>query len=63
MDRYTKIVLTIIAAALCAIVIRNEIPTAGAFGQSSCGGTRYSGTPDPCHLAVTIKHSGTVTIF
>ena len=28
MDRYTKIVLTIIAAALCAIVVRNEIPTA-----------------------------------
>ena len=59
MDRYTKIVLTIIAAALCAIVVRNEIPTATAFGQSACGGEIGMGRlTRPCHLVVTIKAHG-----
>ena len=61
MDRYTKIVLTIIAAALCAIVVRNEIPTAAAIGGVTCG-SAVGRVPGPCHLAVTIKHTGRVTI-
>ena len=46
-DAYSKIVLTVIAAALCALVIQNVAGPAGAVG-TSCGG--YF---DPCY--VTIK--------
>ena len=46
-DRYTKIVLTIIALSLCVLVIQNSIPTANAVGQD-CGSWS-----SPCHVKVT----------
>ncbi len=36
-DGYTKVVLTVIAAALCILVGQNMVPTASAFGESDCG--------------------------
>lgn len=59
MDRYTKAVLTIIAAALAVIALREVIPSATALGQSNCGGTY-----NPCNLnvTVTLHHSGPIRL-
>lgn len=43
-DRYTKIVLTVIAVSLCALVLQNIVPPAGALG-SACGTSK-----NPCHV-------------
>ena len=51
-DRYTKTVLTIIAVALCALVLQDTVRPVGALGEG-CGG--YF---DPCHVEVT----GTPTV-
>ncbi len=48
MDRYTKVVLTIIAAALCALVFQNAIPQASARTDYNCGWRT-----EPCHVLVT----------
>ena len=53
MDRYTKAVLTIIAAALCVLALREVIPSATAFGQSDGGGV-VGYFAKPCKLEVTI---------
>ena len=52
-DRYTKIVLTIIAIALCGLVLQNAVPTAAAVGEE-CGKSW-----DPCHVYVK---GGNVTV-
>lgn len=44
-DRYTKIVLTVIAFALVALVAQQAVPRAGAQGLE-CGSIR-----NPCHIA------------
>lgn len=61
-DRYTKVVLTIIAAALSVLALRELVPSATAFGQSDCGGRGAYGIDRPCKLEVTIRHSGSVRI-
>ncbi len=48
MDRYTKVVLTIIAAALCALVFQNAVPQASARTDYNCGWRT-----EPCHVLVT----------
>ena len=45
-DRYSKIVLTVIAAALCALVLQNATTPAEAVGRD-CG-ERF----DPCYVKV-----------
>lgn len=63
-DIYSKIVLTVIAVSLCALVIQNFAPSASAFGQSNCG-SRFS----PCKIQIEIKgdldfgHSGNVSVY
>lgn len=47
MDRYTKVMLTVIALALIGILVQNTITPAIAIGDG-CG-ARY----DPCHIKVT----------
>ena len=54
-DGYTKVVLTVIAAALCILVGQNMVPTASALGQSECGDALL-----PCHIAIEIRHSGSI---
>ena len=44
MDRYTKVVLTIIAATLCALVIQNAVPQAFTRTDYNCGWRI-----EPCH--------------
>jgi hypothetical protein len=44
-DRYTKTVLTVIAAALVAIVIREVVPKAIAQSGMDCGGVT-----NPCYV-------------
>ena len=44
---YTKIVLTVIAAALACIVVQNEMRGARAIG-SSCGGNSF----EPCYVKI-----------
>ena len=53
MDAYTKGVLTVIAIALCAIVVQNAIPdaTATLLSQDGCGEYRHQ----PCYLDVRIR--------
>lgn len=52
-DTFTKIVLTVIGIALCALVIQNAVPSATAqFGSGWCGGP---GTP--CQLQVDVTHT------
>ena len=53
MDRYTKGVLTVIAIALCVLVVQNAIPDAAAtlFGQDGCGQYRHQ----PCYLDVKVR--------
>ena len=46
-DRYTKIILTVIAVALCALVAQNAIAPAGAAGRE-CGIERWQ----PCYVEV-----------
>jgi hypothetical protein len=63
-DRYTKIVLTIIAAALCGLVVQNFTTPARALGD--CG-DRF----DPCYVTTgdtldvrvqnTVEVTGTVS--
>ncbi len=50
-DTFTKIVLTVIGIALCALVIQNAVPSATALGNSSCG-TNLG----PCHIKVEVRH-------
>ena len=60
-DRYTKIVLTIIAGALCALVLQNATSTAVAVGDG-CGASSY----DPCHVYVeggSIEVDGRVQVW
>ena len=46
-DLYTRIVLTIIALSLCALVLQNNLqPAAARSGE--CGGDRYN----PCYVKV-----------
>lgn len=45
-DRYIKVVLTVIAAALCVIAVQNVITPVQAVND--CGGSRY----DPCYVSV-----------
>lgn len=51
-DTFTKIVLTVIGIALCALVIQNAIPSATALGNSSCGTDL-----GPCHIKVEVTHT------
>ena len=52
MDFYAKGILTIIAAALCVLVVQNAIPGATAFGHDKgCGQSQYA----PCYLDVRIR--------
>jgi hypothetical protein len=44
-DRYTKIVLTIIACALAALVVQNQFPSARAQTGDNCGGPK-----NPCYV-------------
>jgi hypothetical protein len=44
-DRYTKIVLTIIAAALVALVAQNGLMTAFAQQDTACGNAMYGEPP------------------
>ena len=46
-DRYTKSVLTVIAAALCVLALQNAIGSAGAVGEI-CGGSSWNA----CHVIV-----------
>ena len=50
-DVYTKVVLTVIAVALCVLVGQNMVSPAVAFGESSCGSTFT-----PCRIE--IHHTG-----
>jgi len=54
MDRYTKVVLTVIAIALSVIAARLSVPSAMALGDG-CGS--YS---DPCNVTGSVDVSGTV---
>jgi hypothetical protein len=45
-DRYTKAVLTVIAAALVALAIQQAVPSASA--ASDCGTRSY----DPCYVKI-----------
>ena len=56
-DTYTKIVLTVIGIALCALVIQNAVPSAAALGKSSCGESYQA-----CHIKMKIEHSGSVDL-
>lgn len=47
-DTYTKLVLTVIAAALVALSAQQLVQPAAAVG-GGCGGDRY----DPCWVRVT----------
>jgi hypothetical protein len=49
-DRYTKTVLTIIAAALTALVIQNQFPLAKAQTGESCGNPKT-----PCYVTSSPK--------
>jgi hypothetical protein len=44
-DRYTKIVLTVIAAALVALVAQNGLMTAFAQQNTGCGNITYGQQP------------------
>ncbi len=44
-SRYTNIVLTVIAAALCALVYQNATTDAWAKEQASCGSFK-----NPCYI-------------
>jgi hypothetical protein len=57
-DTYTKIVLTLIGVALCALVIQNAVPSAAALGKSDCGNKSYRA----CHFKLKIEHSGSVDL-
>ena len=48
LDRYTKAVLTVIAAALVVLVLQNAFPGARAQSGSTCGGAR-----NPCYVTAT----------
>ena len=54
-DRYTKAVLTVIAAALVALVVQNAAPDASAQIQARCG-DRFK----PCY--VTTGHSDVLRV-
>ncbi len=48
-DRYTKTILTVIAAALVALVIQGLAPKAIAqYGMSACGDSRK-----PCYIELS----------
>ncbi len=53
-DRYTKIVLTVIAVSLAVIALSNikETIIEPAMATSDCGDSRYS----PCYVEVTNTH-------
>ncbi len=57
-DRYTKIVLTVIASALCALVVQNMFVPARAVGDS-CGEWH-----NPCMVEVrgTVAVEGDVSV-
>ena len=55
MDSYTKIVLTVIAVALCVLVGQNMVSPASAFGQSDCGTLVF-----PCHIEIDVELSGSI---
>jgi len=44
-DHYTKIVLTVIAAALVALVAQNGLMTVFAQQDTACGNIRYGQPP------------------
>ena len=48
-DLYTKTILTIIAASLCALVFQNTVQPAGAVG-AGCGSLF-----DPCYVTGTVQ--------
>jgi hypothetical protein len=48
-DRYTKIVLTVIAVALSALAVQGFIPTAQAApGDGACGANKFT----PCSVSI-----------
>ena len=51
MDAYTKGVLTVIAVALCVLVVQNAVLDATAVGHDGCGQARFS----PCYLDVKVR--------
>ncbi len=57
-DRYTKIVLTVIAAALCAIAVQNGVGSAEAVGDG-CGGDSWNA----CHVTGHVQVSGSVHTY
>lgn len=52
-DGYTKVVLTIIAAALCVLIGQNMVSSASAFGNVNCGGHSVN----PCWMRVEVRGS------
>jgi hypothetical protein len=44
-DRYTKIVLTVIAAALTSLAVQNGLMTASAQQNTACGNAMYAQQP------------------
>jgi len=46
-DRYTKIVLTVIAVSLVAVLVQNQLKPAHAFSDGSCGSSI-----DPCYVTI-----------
>ena len=55
MDRYTKFVLSVIAVALCVLVVQNAMPLRTASAFTSCGSNPYS----PCHVSLEVR--GTIS--
>ena len=50
-DRYTKVILTVIAAALVALVVQQAVPSASAAGGSGCGLHSW----EPCYVTVVAR--------
>lgn len=59
MDRYTKVVLTVIAGALVAIAARGFSPTAAEAQSDACGGSSLR----PCYVRGPIEVFGTVGTY
>ena len=51
MDRYTKFVLSVIAVALCVLVVQNAMPFRTASAFSGCGSNAYN----PCHVSLEVR--------
>ena len=49
MDRYTKFVLSVIAVALCVLVVQNAMPLQTASATTGCGASMAS----PCYISLS----------